>query len=48
MWQIFLAFLGLGVTAFGGPVAHIGYFEDAFVRRRKWISPQAFGSYNFV
>ena len=35
--EIFLAFLTLGLTAFGGPVAHLGYFREAFVRRRGWI-----------
>ncbi|HWJ73420.1 MAG TPA: chromate efflux transporter [Kaistia sp.] len=34
---IFLAFLRLGLTAFGGPVAHLGYFRDAFVVRLGWI-----------
>ena len=42
MWRIFVGFLALGLTAFGGPVAHIGYFEAAFVQRRQWISPRAF------
>lgn len=42
MWQVFGAFLVLGLTAFGGPIAHIGYFEAAFVQRRQWISPRAF------
>lgn len=42
MWRIFLAFLWLGLSAFGGPVAHVGYFEAAFVRRRAWLSPRAF------
>lgn len=41
-WQIFLAFLTLGVTAFGGPVAHIGYFRTEFVERRKWIDGEQF------
>lgn len=41
-WQIFLAFLTLGVTAFGGPVAHIGYFRTEFVERRKWIDGDQF------
>lgn len=36
--QIFLSFLKLGCVAFGGPVAHLGYFEEEFVRKRKWIS----------
>lgn len=35
--ETFLAFLVLGLTSFGGPVAHLGYFHDAFVTRRKWL-----------
>jgi len=35
--EVFTAFLGLGLTSFGGPVAHLGYFRDAFVVRRKWL-----------
>jgi len=35
--EVFLAFLKLGVTAFGGPVAHIGYFRHEFVERRRWL-----------
>ena len=37
-WRIFLAFLRMGLTSFGGPVAHLGYFRDEFVRRRSWLS----------
>ncbi len=40
--QIFFSFLWLGVTSFGGPVAHIGYFRANFVERNKWITPAAF------
>lgn len=40
--KVFVAFLKLGLTAFGGPVAHIGYFRDAFVRRRQWLDEAAF------
>lgn len=40
--RIFLAFLALGLTSFGGPVAHIGYFRDAFVVRRKWLDERAY------
>jgi len=40
--EVFRAFLLLGVTSFGGPVAHIGYFRDAFVVRRKWIGDAAY------
>jgi len=36
--DVFLAFLGLGLTSFGGPVAHLGYFRDIFVVRRRWLS----------
>lgn len=35
--QIFLIFLRLGLTSFGGPVAHLGYFRDEFVVRRRWL-----------
>ena len=40
--RIFLIFLRLGLTCFGGPVAHIGFFRDEFVRRRAWLSDEAF------
>lgn len=39
---VFLAFLRQGLTAFGGPVAHIGYFRREFVERRGWVSDGAF------
>jgi chromate transporter len=35
--EIFRAFLKLGLTSFGGPIAHLGYFRDELVTRRKWI-----------
>jgi chromate transporter len=35
--EVFLAFLRLGFTSFGGPVAHLGYFRTEFVERRKWL-----------
>ena len=37
-----LVFLKLGVTCFGGPIAHIGYFRDEFVVRRRWLDEQAY------
>jgi chromate transporter len=40
--EVFWAFLLLGVTSFGGPVAHIGYFREAFVARRKWLDEAAY------
>lgn len=42
-WQIFKIFLRLGLTSFGGPAAHLGFFHDEFVTRRKWLSAEAFG-----
>jgi chromate transporter len=40
--EVFLAFLTLGVTCFGGPIAHIGYFREAFVVRRRWLDEPAY------
>lgn len=40
--EVFWAFLKLGVTAFGGPVAHIGYFRAEFVDRRRWLDDSRF------
>lgn len=42
-WQIFLLFLRLGLTCFGGPAAHLGFFHDEFVERRRWLSASAYG-----
>jgi chromate transporter len=41
--EVFAAFLKLGCTAFGGPIAHLGYFQNEFVRRRRWIDESTFG-----
>ncbi|WP_438765652.1 chromate efflux transporter [Kushneria sp. TE3] len=38
--EVFLAFLVLGLTAFGGPIAHLSYFRNEFVTRRRWLSEQ--------
>jgi chromate transporter len=35
--EVFVAFLKLGLTSFGGPIAHLGYFRDELVVRRRWI-----------
>jgi chromate transporter len=40
--EVFLVFLKLGVTAFGGPIAHLGYFRDEIVVRRRWVDDAAF------
>ncbi|MFJ3957495.1 chromate efflux transporter [Arthrobacter sp. NPDC090010] len=39
---VFLAFLRLGVTSFGGPVAHLGYFRAEFVERRRWLTDREY------
>lgn len=40
--EVFLVFLKLGLTAFGGPAAHVGLFHDEIVRRRRWLDDQEF------
>lgn len=42
MLEVFRVFLGLGLTSFGGPVAHLGYFRETFVVRRRWLTEQAY------
>ncbi|WP_407973374.1 chromate efflux transporter (plasmid) [Burkholderia pyrrocinia] len=41
-WTVFLVFLRLGLTSFGGPVAHLGYFRSEFVTRRRWLSERSY------
>lgn len=41
-WAVFLIFLRLGLTAFGGPIAHLGYFRDEFVTRRQWLTERSY------
>jgi chromate transporter len=40
--EVFLTFLRLGCTSFGGPIAHLGYFRAEFVERRRWLSDAAY------
>jgi chromate transporter len=40
--EVFRVTVGLGLTSFGGPVAHLGYFERAYVRERRWLSAEAY------
>jgi chromate transporter len=40
--EVFMTFLYLGCTSFGGPVAHIGYFRDLMVTRRKWLDERTY------
>ncbi len=40
--EVLLIFLKLGLTSFGGPVAHLGYFRREFVVRRAWLDDRAY------
>src|SRR5712691_9879961 len=40
--EVFAAFLKLGLTSFGGPVAHLGYFRHEFVARRQWLDERTY------
>ncbi|MEG6508517.1 chromate efflux transporter [Methyloligella sp. 2.7D] len=40
--EVFGAFLKLGLTSFGGPVAHLGYFRDELILRRRWMDDGAY------
>lgn len=42
VWEVLLAFLRLGLTSFGGPVAHLGYFRSDIVERRRWLGEAAY------
>jgi chromate transport protein ChrA len=40
--EVLNAFLLLGLTSFGGPIAHLGYFRTEFVERRRWLTERAY------
>ncbi|MDE2363737.1 MAG: chromate efflux transporter [Hyphomicrobiales bacterium] len=40
--EVFFAFLRLGLTSFGGPIAHLGYFRAEFVEKRRWLGENAY------
>ena len=40
--EIFMTALKLGLTSFGGPVAHLGYFKDEYVDRKKWLDDKLY------
>lgn len=42
LWGIFLVSLKLGCTSFGGPTAHLGYFQNEYVQKRKWLSDKEY------
>jgi chromate transporter len=41
-WEVLRVFLKLGLTSFGGPIAHIGYYREEIVVRRRWIDDAAY------
>jgi chromate transporter len=43
--EVFLVFLKLGLTSFGGPIAHLGYFRDELVVRRRWVDDAAYADF---
>ncbi|HYZ15631.1 MAG TPA: chromate transporter, partial [Candidatus Acidoferrum sp.] len=40
--EVFLTFLRLGLTSFGGPVAHLAYFRRVFVDQRRWLDEETY------
>src|ERR1700749_3934467 len=40
--EVLLIFLKMGISCFGGPIAHIGYFRDEFVTRRRWLDERSY------
>src|SRR5687768_4058618 len=40
--EVFWVATKLGLTSFGGPIAHLGYFHDEYVRRRKWLDEHSY------
>src|SRR6202035_2864063 len=42
--EVFRVALKLGLTSFGGPIAHIGYFERTYVQQRHWLTSEQYGS----
>jgi chromate transporter len=44
LMEILIVSTKLGLTSFGGPIAHLGYFHEEYVRRRKWLDEQAYAN----
>lgn len=42
LFEILLISTRLGLTSFGGPIAHLGYFHEAYVRKRKWMDEKSY------
>jgi chromate transporter len=43
-FEVFRTFFVLGITSFGGPIAHLGYFRKEFVEKRRWMSAEDYGA----
>jgi len=41
-WEVFMVSTKLGLTSFGGPIAHLGYFHEEYIRRRKWLDERSY------
>ncbi|MBB5374383.1 chromate transporter [Acidocella aromatica] len=44
IFEVFRTFFVLGITSFGGPIAHLGYFRKEFVEKRRWMSTEDYGA----
>ena len=42
LFEILMVSIRLGVTSFGGPIAHLGYFHEEYIRRRKWMDEKSY------
>jgi len=42
LFEIFAISTKLGLTSFGGPIAHLGYFHEEYIRRRKWLDEKSY------
>jgi chromate transporter len=42
LWEILIVSTKLGLTSFGGPIAHLGYFHEEYIRRRKWLDEKSY------
>jgi len=40
--EVFAVSTKLGLTSFGGPIAHLGYFHEEYIRRRKWMDDRSY------
>jgi chromate transporter len=42
LWEVLAVSTKLGLTSFGGPIAHLGYFHEEYIRRRKWMDERSY------